>query len=106
MGAPHNLVPGGTPIRTVVQVVETDTAQPIRRTHLLGQAFETDTAQAITHSKRRTIGQATEIDTALPLVTAFCGFMGGTASTQGTDSLHGGTAATVGTDVINANVPC
>lgn len=37
---------------------------------------------------------------------SFCGFMGGTASTQGTDSLHGGTASTVGTDVINANVPC
>lgn len=42
----------------------------------------------------------------VPLVSVYCGFMGGTASTQGTDSLHGGSASTVGSDVINANASC
>ena len=54
----------------VQQVVETDLAQPVMvnpRRRLVGQASETDQAQAVAHGKQRTLAQAGETDLAQPI---------------------------------------
>lgn len=61
-------------LRTVItvtlgQATETDTAQAVTRlkTLAIGQATETDAAQAVTRVKARTLGQASETDEAQPV---------------------------------------
>lgn len=57
---------GGGPItRTVNQITETDTAQPIARQKIktIGQVTETDSAQPIKVLRSRTVVQVTETDT-------------------------------------------
>lgn len=49
------------------QAQETDTAQAIAESESIGQPVETDTAQPITRKKSVTLGQATETDTAQAL---------------------------------------
>jgi hypothetical protein len=50
--------------KTIGQVLETDTAQPVTARSPIGLVTETDTAQAATRRKTKTIGQTTETDTA------------------------------------------
>jgi hypothetical protein len=63
---------GGAHVVSVGQASETDTAQAItrRKTVTVGQATETDTAQPITRVKSKLLGQPSETDTSQPMVFA------------------------------------
>ncbi len=60
-----SLPPGGAQNINIGQAFETDTAQAITRLHSynLGQPSETDTSQLLTHLHSYNLGQATETDT-------------------------------------------
>jgi hypothetical protein len=92
---------GGPLIGAIGQASETDTAQAVAhaKTRMLGQPVEVDAAQPVTGRTVKTLGQATELDAAQPVARAKARVVGTAVETGTAQPVTGRTLKLIGQPV-------